>query len=962
LCKTALSVILKFVKIILVMKYLGGKIFLILSFLLYSGFFICQKCEALALGDVVINEIAWMGTAASANNEWLELKNLSNANLDLSGWILNAADGSPKINLSGIIPVGGFFLLERTSDDSVPEVTADLIYAGALGNGGEILELKDGAGNLIDKIDAAAGWPAGDNTAKQTMERKSNGSWQTSSAPDGTPKAVNGGEAVNNNEETQAENYTGTSGAGNQGAVYGQVLINEFVSYPAEGVNEWVELYNPSGGKLSLNGWTVSDGSGAETVLSGGFSENNYYFFVAEKFKGALNNSGDEIILYSDTHNLIDKVSYGKFGDQPDNNAPAPGRGQAVALKIDGQKCLYGKDCYALTESPTKGKANIISAPVAEDNDEAASIVSAAPGKIVITEIFPNPVGPDFTGEFIELYNDSGAAIDLTGYKIEVDGGRSFIFGKFFNLTRQIPAGGYFALYRQDSNLVLDNSGGSVKLYAPDKSRAAQILQYDEAVEGLSYCDTAYLNLNKADNSTRKFLSNSLMLSRWVYSETPTPGAANQIKTPDHPPRASFSAPVKINTGETINFDASDSFDEDGDLLSYSWDFGGSFGFVSAVSSHVFAQPGNYEIKLAVSDGQETTEIKKTIKVGGVSLLGNEQKIAVNNSPIVLPQKSVSKKIAVGTQNLAFPSVKPAAKTAVLGVKITAAASTGLVGTSIKDKKLGAALKISGTVIILPGVFGSQYFYLIDNSPLGNNKGFPSSGGVDASGGRGGVQSYSSGGDGVGIAVKIYNYYKNFPILKIGDQVSVSGTIGGSAADKYLKTKSAADIKIISAGAAIEPEKISLAGFKEENLNKFVQAAGEIQERSATQILLADGTSTIKIYLKNSTGVSAAAFKAGQKITVTGLLSKISGALAIVPRGQFDLAVASSTAETQNIAFLQTATGSSAWTIPARENDPRPLTYILLIVGAIIIVLTGFLIKRFYLDKPESTGQESSEK
>jgi hypothetical protein len=598
-------------------------------------------------------------------------------------------------------------------------------------------------------------------------------------------------------------------------------------------------------------------------------------------------------------------------------------------LKIDGRKSLYGKDGYALSDSPTKGKANIISAPVLEDNIETTSSKSVASGTILITEIFPNPVGSDFTGEFIELYNNSTGAVDLTGYKIEVVGGRSFEFGKFLNLTRQIPAGGYYALYRANSNLVFDNNGGSIKLYAPGKSRALQIIQYEEAPEGLSYCDTTYLNLNSADNSTKKFLNNSLLLQSWVWNKTPTPGAANQIKTPEHPPRASFSVPLKINAGETVNFDASDSFDEDGDLLSFSWDFGGSSGFVSAVSSHVFVQPGNYEIKLAVSDGQETTEIKKTIKVGGVFLFGNEPKITVNNSPIVLPQKSVSKKmpIAVGTQNLASQPSARKVKTAVLGVKIAAAAATGLVGTSIKDKKLGAAWKVSGTVIILPGVFGSQYFYLID---VGK------------------------------VAVKIYNYHKDFPILKIGDQISVYGTIGGSAADKYLKTKSAAEIKIISSGAAPEPEKITVAGYKEENLNKFVQAEGEIQEKNATQILLAEGTSTIKVYLKNSTGVSSAIFKAGQKITATGLLSKISGALVIIPRGQFDLAAVSSTAVTQDLTLLQTATTSSAWTIPARENDPQPLTYILLAVGGIIIILAGFLIKRFFQQQnhltQDSTG------
>ena len=52
----------------------------------------------------------------------------------------------------------------------MPQVTGEdrHNYTGAMGNGGEILELRDGANNLIDVVDA---WYAGDNTSKATMHR-----------------------------------------------------------------------------------------------------------------------------------------------------------------------------------------------------------------------------------------------------------------------------------------------------------------------------------------------------------------------------------------------------------------------------------------------------------------------------------------------------------------------------------------------------------------------------------------------------------------------------------------------------------------------------------------------------------------------------------------------------------------------------------------------------------------------
>ena len=930
---------------------------MVLGFLLCSGFFVANKCSADA--SVVINEVAWMGTTVSANSEWMELRNLSSADVDLTGWTLSATDGTPKINLKGLIIAGGYFLLERTSDDSVPGIAADQIYTGALNGSessdkGEFLQLKDGQGNLIDQVDGSVKWPAGNATTKQTMERKDDGTWQTGAEPGGTPKTANSSGAISvapdnqsSGDESQGSQTDGQSQNSDSGdqtqngdssdliansAVYGSVLINEFVSYPAAGANEWVELYNPSGGKLSLDGWTIADGSGAATVLSGGFDANNYYFFVKEKFKGALNNSGDAIILYSKSHNLIDKVVYGKFGDTPANNAPAPAQGQSCALKTDGQKFLFDKDSYAITTTPTEGKTNIITAPAGQNIIDSSSTEAADPGQIIITEILPDPSATQLGGEFIELYNNSKSTIDLTGYKIEIDGGRSFEFGKFLNLTRQLPAASYFSLYRTDSNLILDNNGGTIKLYEPGKGSAVQTLKYGAAPAGGSYCDTDYLDLPNADQATKIFLSNSLLQSPWVWSQEPTPGAPNLIKTYNRAPQASFSFSGNAMAGSAINFDASDSFDEDGDALNYSWDFGDAAGFNSLKPAHIFTTPGNYSVKLTVSDGQASAVAQKNIKVGGVALTG------VNKLPAALQKSIITKNAltAVGTQHLAFQSTlpktssvkKPTVKTAVLGVKITAAAKSKTV--AINNLKLGATLKRTGTVIILPGIFGSQYFYIANALEP---------------------------------AVKIYNYYKRFPALKIGDVITASGVVGGSATDKYLKTKNTGDIKIIKSGAPLAPEKIS--ALTENNLNKLVQAAGEITARSATQITLGTGTSTIKIYLKNSTGVSAAAFKAGQLISATGVLTNISGVLAITPRMQVDLALASSSASSSagiTSLVLGAATGSAAWTLPAQENKNSPLIYIIIAAGGGIIIFTGFLLKKFKNKEQKNLDYETQQK
>lgn len=160
---------------------------------------------------VVINEVAWMGTTASANAEWMELYNSGSASVDLTNWHLVAANGSPSITLAGSIAANGYFLLERTADTAVPTVTADQIYTGALTNSGTTLTLTDAGGSTADEVIGGANWASigGDNANKETAQRISSG-WETAAA---TPRAVNAGVAASSSStsSTTASGATSTT-------------------------------------------------------------------------------------------------------------------------------------------------------------------------------------------------------------------------------------------------------------------------------------------------------------------------------------------------------------------------------------------------------------------------------------------------------------------------------------------------------------------------------------------------------------------------------------------------------------------------------------------------------------------------------------------------------------------------------------------------------------------------------
>lgn len=153
-------------------------------------------------GDVVINEVAWMGTTGSTANEWIELYNTTGSSISLTNWTLRATDGTPNITLSGSIGAYSYYLLERTDDNSVPGITADKIYTGAAGDGGELLELKDGSSTLIDSANQNGAWFAGSTSGRSTMSRvdvnasgTSSSNWFTAASSygygNGSPKAAN---------------------------------------------------------------------------------------------------------------------------------------------------------------------------------------------------------------------------------------------------------------------------------------------------------------------------------------------------------------------------------------------------------------------------------------------------------------------------------------------------------------------------------------------------------------------------------------------------------------------------------------------------------------------------------------------------------------------------------------------------------------------------------------------------
>ncbi len=316
-------------------------------------------------GPVIINEVAWMGGASSASDEWIELKNISNESAVIGGWQVLSKRGniSAVLPAGAIVPANGFYLLERTDDNSVPNSTADFIYVGSLANNDDGLRLVDPNCKAADDVDGSPSWPAGDAASRRTMERAQDFSWHnyTGSSPDGVfgtpraenspPPAIKAGSAQGGGSSSAPSASQSAPAAQTASVIQsvsapvapqfsrGDVVINEFL-FDADGVDagrEFVELYNATDETVHLTGWSLQVKSGAAgTIKKKNFDDGlsiaaNGCFLawlgtppadVRPQFvwaSGTLNNTAATIYISAGTDtvksdsdvSVVDVVSYG---------------------------------------------------------------------------------------------------------------------------------------------------------------------------------------------------------------------------------------------------------------------------------------------------------------------------------------------------------------------------------------------------------------------------------------------------------------------------------------------------------------------------------------------------------------------------------------------------------------------------------------------------------------------------
>ncbi len=757
---------------------------------------------------IKFNEI-YSVPATSTEKEWLELFNPTSSTVDLTGWVL--LDNSSTTTLSGEILAENFLVLD---------------FSNRLNNLGDQLILKDNQGQIVDQV-RYGNFNDGnidDNVpaplAGQSLNRDQNNQWRLSLNPTkGLSNVI-----VAPVDSVSEEVFVGSSG-GEVNFVplsnyQGKIFLSEFLSDPNVGEKEWVELYNNSAEVINLNNWYLEEGSEEETRLTGEIQPHNFLLFYQPK--GNLNNSGDVISLFDSFGKLLDKVAYGNWDDgNVNDNALAPYDGQSSARKdwVD----INNRQNWQTTEIVTPGLANqfFTTLKTTPEVDNSTSTVVLVPVQVILNEILPNPLGNDQEGEFIEIKNLSSANVDLKGYYLINSSRKKF---KFTSSTLLL-AENFLVVPRSLTNLSLKNNGGeTLEFYNPSNRLVDKIFYEDQALEGVSFARASSTGVV------------------WEWSTVPTPGQNNIIARPNTPPQIIISAPSQVSIGEEIILDASDSYDIDGDKISFSWNFGDKITAEGGMVSHIYQTAGNKTVTLVIDD-KKGGQVKEKIKV------------------VVVPDEEMEKNETAST----------AAK--IKKTKNTVSVNSAL--SQVAFLPLNTLVKTSGVVVVPPQLFSTQMFFIIDSDS--------------------------------GAGLPVYMYNKDFPDLKTGDKVEVSGELGSYLGTVRLKIKNKTDIEILSTNNNISPQVLSLSDIDEDKFFSLVKLSGEVLETGSGYFYLGDDQGEIKIQFKSKIGIKGKIVGLGDQVEVVGLIGKSKDTWVVWPRQIDDIritkvAAATTTDESKDLA------------------------------------------------------------
>ena len=772
--------------------------------ILLGSFFIFQTSFS-ANSDVVINEI---GAYQPSGHEWIEIWNKGNESVDMTGWKFWESETNHNLSVSttdAVVEAGEYAVIVQDAFKFLldyPNFSGSVFDSswGGLNESGEAIGLKDAEGNFTEQFTYVAALHFSLQRIDPFLADYTAANW-SEHASGNTVGALN----VFNTQTTSptADVVTTTQSSPDASAEpaadqvqqsdISAIKINEFVSDPEEG-NEWVELYNTSLVPVDMAGSMICDNRNTTSTckkISGNVGVQGW-LFVDLQTKSFLNNGGDSVILKNSLGALVDKIEY--------EDVLVPDRGQSAARITDGADTDNESD-WAATNQITPGLSNIISVSASSTSAPNASSTSSSKTTKKISSVFVWNVS-------VPVSADIGEQVVLNGENVaDPRGGRlSFVWTQE-NGERFV--GPEYAVRFASSGV------HTISLFVTSTSGYGEEKKFEITVgSGLSLSADVIISEifpNPDGDDAREFIelkNNSAAmvdLSGWMLR------AQNKTYTfLDHTIIAPFDFLVFYKSATKLNL----------------------------VNTHA-------KVELLNRDKALVDLVKYEKPISGKSYIFTEHGWQWGEAS---PGEAVAKStVSAVVEKNANTSVKKGS------VKLTGALVTNI--ADVREAAKGQSARLSGTVSVEPGVFGSQYFYL-------NNE--------------------TSG-------IQIYQSKKDFPPLKVGDSITVVGMVSEANGIKRVNIKNSESIDILSTHNNVPARELHLDEIDDALLGGLVQVGGEMTEIKSSFMYVDDGLGEMQVYFKKNARIDKSKLKEGERVRVTGILEKVNGKWQLLPRGNEDI-------------------------------------------------------------------------
>lgn len=198
---------------------------------------------------------------------------------------------------------------------------------------------------------------------------------------------------------------------------------------------------------------------------------------------------------------------------------------------------------------------------------------------------------------------------------------------------------------------------------------------------------------------------------------------------------------------------------------------------------------------------------------------------------------------------------------------------------NIKTLQLGDFVQITGIILVEPGILGTQIMYIGDDEA----------------------------------GIQIYSYKKQWPLLSIGDTVSITGVISQTQNERKINTQQSSDIQIL--GHEAPPDPITLDDPLDESMEgRLVKTTGQVVEKRGFTLVLDNGIEPLEIYIKKSTGIDVSEFTSDGNLSVIGIVQKQHETYKILTRYKKDIEagpIPTTTIQEQRVLSLEPVPSSS---------------------------------------------------